>query len=309
MASRRDCVIVPGLGAVLATWRSSSYDADSETLLPPSRVFSFNPELRSSDGMLSASVARAEGVTFETAVRMVKDDVEAMWLQLRTYGDVPLGKLGVLHFHAGDNTVTFTPFPSDRLSPASVWLRPIPVREVLSAARARDNAPAAPVRFSPFRRAVRIAASVAVLLGLGLVVSTPVDVPDDVAYASFAPEIEQVAPGNLVPQISVPEACPITMVKSHDADLWIDVQEQQNSVTESVTAFPLDGDYCVVVSSHASLSEAERFIASHSAREMRVLEKDGRYRVYAATGATSSEAARACSALAPEFPSAWVCRR
>ena len=305
IASRRDCVIIPGLGAVLASMRSSRYDAESEMLIPPSRVFSFNSELRDSDGMLTASVARAEQVSYAQASRIVKEDVEAMCAQLRAYGDVPLGKLGVLHYHSEENTVTFTPFAADRLSPATAWLCPIHTREVMAEARNKQQEAAKPVHFSPMRRAMRVAASLAVLIGLGLVLSTPMSVPDEVTYASFAPEIEQVAPETPPMQYNVPEACPLMMVKSHDTDLYIDVNPD---IVTSEPALP-EGAYCVVISSHATLSEAKRYIARYESRSMQVLEKDGRYRVYAATGATPAEAQRACAALSDDFPNAWVCRR
>lgn len=211
MASRRDCVIIPDLGAVLGSWRSSYYDADNELLMPPTREFSFNPELRSGDGMLASSVARAEGLSYEAALRLVREDVESMWQQLRTYGDVPLGKLGVLHFSESENVVTFTPFAADRLSPATAWLRPIAAREAIAKARSKDAGETPMVRFSPLRRAIRIAASVAVLFGVGMIASTPISVPDDVTYASLAPEVEQISPEQLLPELTVPASRPLIM--------------------------------------------------------------------------------------------------
>lgn len=301
MASRRDCVIIPDMGAVLASWCSSRYDAENEMLLPPAREFSFNPELRSADGLLVDSVARAESISYEAARRIVRDDVATMWQQLRSYGDVPLGRLGVLHFHEEDSTLTFTPFASDCLSPATGWLRPIQVREAIVEARRTAETPRY-MRISPVKRFIRVAASIAVLLGLGVVVSTPLSVPDDVTYASMAPKVETVNPASLMPTMTVPEPCPLIMEKSHDTDLWIEVAPKP--------ILPkLDGRYCVIVSSHNSLPEAQRFIAKYKGIPMRVLEKDGRFRVYVATGQTMAEAERARASVSASFASAWVCKR
>ncbi len=307
MASRRDCVIIPDFGAVLGSWRSSYYDAESETLMPPRREFSFNPELRTGDGLLASSLARAEGVSYEMALRMVREDVESMWQQLRSYGDVPLGKLGVLHFSQEDNLVTFTPFASDRLSPATAWLCPVAAKEAIVEARRKSEDSAPVVRFRPLRRAMRIAASIAVLLGVGMVVSTPISVPGDVTYASLSPVVEQVSPDRLVPSLTVPEARTLTMEKSHDADLWIEVAAPAPAAP--APASDMDGKYCVIVSSHASEAEAQRFMAKYSEREMRVLEKDGRFRVYAATAPTMADADALRGSLSDAFPTAWVCRR
>ncbi len=304
MASRRECVIIPDFGAVLASWRSSVYDARNEVLLPPAREFSFNPELRGNDGMLVASVARAEGISYDAALRLVRDDVDSMRSQLVSYGDVPLGKLGVLHFNSSDSTITFTPFPADRLSVATAWLCPIPAREAIVEARRRNGDAPVAIRVSPFRKAVRVAASFAVLLGIGIVASTPMSVPEDVTYASLAPEVSATETGIPSAGISAPASAPIIMMRSSGDGLWIDVPEEVK-----VPAFNLDGKYCLVVSSHASMAEAENFVARHSGMPLGILEKDGRYRVYAATGSTIAEAEQAKALLPEAFPSAWVCRR
>lgn len=66
--------------------------------------------------------------------------------------------------------------------------------------------------------------------------------------------------------------------------------------------------YCLIVSSHKSRAEADRFIASHgSASTMKVLEQDGKYRVYVATGSTSAEARANGAAAARKFKGSWVC--
>lgn len=301
MVSRRDCVIIPGFGAVLASWCSSRYDAEKELLMPPHREFSFNPELRASDGLLAASISRADGISYDSAVRIIKDDVESMIQQLRSYGDVPLGKVGVLHYSSESGIITFTPFDADRLSPSTSWLRPLSVREARAEGRQIRTEQASPVRFSPVKRAWRVAASIAVLLGISLVASTPISVPGDVTYASLAPQIEQVTPEFPAEQIQIPEAQPLTMEKSHGKDLWIDVP-----VTPK---HDLSGKYCVIVSSHASLAEAQRYISRYSEMEMGILEKDGRYRVLAASAPTIADAEQARDALSATFTSAWVCRR
>ncbi|MDE6269902.1 MAG: SPOR domain-containing protein, partial [Muribaculaceae bacterium] len=72
-----------------------------------------------------------------------------------------------------------------------------------------------------------------------------------------------------------------------------------------------DKRYCLVVASMATENEAKRYLAKHADIELGVLNKDGRYRVYAVEGSTISEVNRLAesSQLDKRFPSSWVCRK
>ena len=68
--------------------------------------------------------------------------------------------------------------------------------------------------------------------------------------------------------------------------------------------------YYVIVASLASRELAQEFV-DRADIPMAILEKDGKYRVYAATGSTSSRAldiARQAH-LTDRYPGVWVCRR
>ncbi len=69
--------------------------------------------------------------------------------------------------------------------------------------------------------------------------------------------------------------------------------------------------FCLIVSSHATRAEADKYIARHSSTPMRVLEQDGRYRVYIATGKSGEEVRRviASQTVRSRYPGAWVCPR
>lgn len=304
LASRHECVIIPGIGGVLASCAPARYDAEAQMFMPPSRVYSFNAELRMNDGLLAQSVARANTITYAAASRIVQTETEAMLCQLTTLGELPLGRLGVLRY--ADGAIEFAPFPTDRISVATSWLSPVPAVDVKAQARRVAGETDEPVRLrvSPWRRAARLAASVAVLAAIGFVASTPITAPQGMSYARMAPTVTApvAEPELTAPTIRVPERAPIVMQKSTAAELWIDVPEAAPQPR-------MDGRYCVVVSSHISEAEARQFIAKHSASPMRVLEKDGRFRVYAASAPTLAEAENERAQLAQTFPQAWVCRR
>ena len=69
--------------------------------------------------------------------------------------------------------------------------------------------------------------------------------------------------------------------------------------------------FCLIVASLATRELAEEYIAERADVAMHILECDGRYRIYVATGATVAQAMKPMQsvAFAEKYPTAWVCRR
>ena len=69
--------------------------------------------------------------------------------------------------------------------------------------------------------------------------------------------------------------------------------------------------YCVVIASLTSRAQAEKFIASTGNRNLQILEKDGKFRVYAATGATYNQALAIArnNGLLSRYNGTWVCKK
>lgn len=73
-----DCVIIPGLGAVLAHGIPAFYDESRGVWVAPRRAVAFNPELSRTDGLLAASVARRDSLNIESATTVVRNEVDKM---------------------------------------------------------------------------------------------------------------------------------------------------------------------------------------------------------------------------------------
>lgn len=71
--------------------------------------------------------------------------------------------------------------------------------------------------------------------------------------------------------------------------------------------FNADDSYCVIVASFATRSQAETYMAEHSGKQLGVIEKDSRFRVYAATGSSYEQANSQKKFIGNA--DAWVCRR
>lgn len=320
----RDCVVIPGLGAVLAHGSAACYDAARGVFVAPSRSFSFNPELDHNDGVLAWSLARRRGLAYDAAVRALTVEVDALRRVLTQDGVLPLGRAGVLRLR--DGRLDFEPGDASALSPSTLWLPQVGVLTCEARRERRqavEEAVIVPSRLSLLRsrivRFAKVAASIAVLVMLGVVLSTPVKV-DNPQYASIGYQPVTEAQSQLLPYPGEASS-PLQLVLSrHDDASAVADTAVHNAYRRSVgarksggnaTAVADAGKYCLVIASLESRAEAERFVARNSELKLGILAKDGRYRVYAASAPTYAEALQAAQAtvIAARYPDAWVCRR
>ena len=309
LIGRHDCVVVPGWGAFIAQYQSAQIDETNGVMLPPMRTIGFNGDISHNDGLIATSVMRREKVSYEVAVKMVADEVDVMKHQLDVDGEVPVGKVGVFSKSEND-TVVFDPFVSN-LGYAGLPMLNIEARRVEEFEEKSD------VVYIPVsRNFFKLAASIILLIGLGLTLSTPLIVDEaQVNYASIStPKV--VAPEVVAPQIEEPAI---------DSELFIampDVNEAMAVVDTTMTTMAI-GDammeircsetdaYCLIVASLATRELAEEYVAERGDAAMHILECDGKYRIYVATGATATQALKPMQsvAFAEKYPAAWVCRR
>lgn len=298
LISRTDCVIIPGIGALLAHRQCARFDFEAQMVTPPCRVLSFNGMLTETDGALAYSVARAEGISLEAASEKVKAETEAMKRQLMLDGQISLGRAGTLCLDAESGAVTFNAFDADALSVATAWLPTVACKPVQQAAEPVEMI--AVHRPSPWARFAKIAASIAVLLGICFVASTPI-VVDDMLLASLAPEIQPLT----VEELAMPayeEEAPALSITF--AQLPAEEVVEEETEEAEVQPAPL-GDYLVIVGSFTTREEAEAYVARKYGEGAGVVESHGRYRAYSASYATEAEARTA----AAEIGNAWACKR
>ncbi len=93
---RHDCVIVPGLGALITAWSSATIDMEKGILLPPSRTIVFNSSVSNDDGLLANSIARKEGLTFEESRQVIARNVSIIKESLLIHKFIQLGNIGSL---------------------------------------------------------------------------------------------------------------------------------------------------------------------------------------------------------------------
>jgi len=73
-----DALVIPGFGGFTATRTPASTDFVGGTVNPPAKTLSFSENLTIDDGLLSADIADAHGLTVEDAAHTVEEFVEKM---------------------------------------------------------------------------------------------------------------------------------------------------------------------------------------------------------------------------------------
>lgn len=301
-----DCVVVPSFGAFILQRIEARFDRDRQLFIPPTATLTFNPEINHNDGMLVSSVARAESVPYDVAAREVAAQVETIKAQLEADRHIDFGCLGSFNL-TGESRI-FTPARRFPILHNLDGLSSLPVSTVEMRAEAEENRIVpTPTRATVLRldHAIRIAASIVIIVLIGLICSTPATIDDaNMTYASVYPtthEPEQVVePGS-------------TIVEPDIELIIAEVSEPQvENDRSSDIHFDINDPYILVVGSFDTPSQAKRFISSKPNKfKLEITENDGRFRVFAATGKSAAQATASLEneEFATVFQSAWPCRK
>lgn len=324
--SRHDCVVVPGWGAFIAHYQSARIDKERGVIVPPCRMVSFNSSVLHNDGLLASSVARREGVGYDAAMTMIASDVDILRHQLEAEGEIAVGRLGIFRKSAGDEPMVFQPAESDALPSvysglSEVEAVPVALR-VERASHRYDEISSVERRRGSFwrRNAVRVAASIALLIGLGIILSTPVTVDDEPLFASLSASVSDggsycgyTAEDRRFAQelaIAIPQQESVGESIAPEPDAAVEDVTDPDSATEDAdytVRFDSNDRYCLVIASLPTRELADQYVAESQESRLGILEQDGKYRIYAATGNTQAESRDA--AVMARYPDAWPCRR
>ena len=220
LMTRHDCVAIPGWGAFIANYRTARFDDGRNVMEHPRRIIGFNASADHNDGLLAQSLMRREGLEYNEAMRFIADSVTSFRQQLSKGTEVSMGRLGYFKLNEGQH-IEFTPSEGHEVCDRFYGLTDMEIKKVAVLEQENQEAPAAIVpegRNLFARKAVRIAASVAVLIGLGIVLSTPIIVDRTHNMAGMAPEV--MAPQAQQLDVTVQQgvaAQPIEVVESHPA--------------------------------------------------------------------------------------------
>lgn len=335
LATLHDCVVVPEWGAFIAQHIPAAFgDATKSTVTPPRRDLVFNPEITHNDGLLASSIVRREGITFDEALKVIAANVTVFKQFVAEGSELPIGRLGF--FSAGDEgTLHFYPFTCSRAGLEFFGLREFDLPFLASdetAAGDECGSETATKALTPdysqdsdsseekqrhqawWMRMGRYAAAIVLLLGLTLVLSTPISFTGghQQQYASISvPGIHKNAP----PQVSKPSqaAQPKPAPATAAADKKDAAQSPAAAPTQaadSSATLSEHGRYILVVSTLSSEKQVSEFLATHKDLQgkARVNRMGKKYRVYVDRSDNYGELLQKAYNLPKAYGTGWVAK-
>lgn len=336
LISRHDCVIVPGWGAFVAQHIPARINRERSCIVPPSRQIGFNPSLNHNDGLLASSIARANGISYDSALETVSEQVASLRTQLQAEGEVSMGHIGNFT-DKGNGIVEFQPFATPITSPSYYGLASKTVTTIIKTAKAEEARKASRPAHRRSRLSTAIGSTVGIAAAIALLIiglrisSTSIIVNQkapSMASVSSITTIIQSKSANATSLLPTSNEPTLYLAATNDgvelADTakrnhyiaGIRASERLKTIESQATEMPSlkidDSDpYCLIVASLATEEDAELYMSQCGDENLRVLPKNGKYRVYAATGTSVSEALAPTksSTFSKRYPGAWVCRR
>lgn len=331
LVHRHDCVVMPKWGAFIANYKPACYDEKLGLMYPPVRELSFNAEVDYNDGLLATSIARKNAISFSQASRIVEEEISSMKQQLNLDGEISLGKVGRF-IRQDEVSVIFEP-TTNQSATQNFGFTTLSIRQLSDKVRT-DAVNTGRIELPKYGRlsriglrAAKIAAVAAIVAGVSLILLRPSLFNRHDDMASIAPVIAQKSvQTSSLPSIEQSKALYITLpheksekeIKADDDNKVI--VENKDSFGEGNATKPVDDNkkglrlnsndrYCLVVASLPSPELAQKFINENSDIELRMLSKDGKYRIYASTGNTTNEVmeGKQYPVIKARYSDAWVC--
>jgi cell division septation protein DedD len=178
-----ECVIVPGFGGILATYRPAEMVLAEHTIYPPSKSLAFNEYLANNDGLLINHICHKEQISYSDAADAVEVWVKKTKLLLGNNEEIYLPKIGRLQKDIEKN-LRFAPDTSVNYLAAAYALRKVVAAPVLRG-RSADTIETIPLHRASYalpraNKTWAMAAVIILFLALGTVAGLMyqgVDVP------------------------------------------------------------------------------------------------------------------------------------
>ena len=298
LMTRYDCVVVPQWGAFIANYSAAHYDEDKACWQRPHRSIGFNANVNHNDGLLAQSLVRREGLSYDEALAFIADSVTTFRQQLSMDSEVSMSRLGYFR-SSGGRYVEFVPFYHDNACDLYYGLADLEVQTVETLENQSDTSDTdtaiVPKERNLFsRKATQIAASIAVLIGLGVLLSTPIIVDRNHNKASIAPEISAPQSQQLASDVITSEAGQGFQV--------IDADPKFAGVSNT------DGKYYMVISTLRNQQELDAFKNKYTSLVpyMKILNYKGLMCVYIARSDDYSQLMGLRDKLPQELRDVWI---
>ena len=108
LLTKHECVIIPGLGAFIASTLDADAIKQAGLFCPPAQTLGFNAEIKHNDGLLANVVAKGEKIPYKEACLQIARQVDLLNNQLFVQRSVSIPWIGQLSLSL-EHKIVFTP--------------------------------------------------------------------------------------------------------------------------------------------------------------------------------------------------------
>jgi len=305
-----DCVVIPGWGALIASHEPSNMNGNA--IERPSRIIGFNSHIDHNDGLLATSLTRRHGITYAEACNIINTNVTTYRQQLATGSEVAFGHIG--YFKLNENKkLEFKPMFQNEACDEYFGLKTsIDLQALSTTSGQQGEMPHAVITGSLWRERMKAAASIAAILGVGVLFSTPIIIDRSTQSAGM----------NLVEVKTMPKqvikTTPVTKVNKNDNKfVLIDdngketpVETSNNEKSEFAEGMPSFGRYMLVINTCNKLYQANSIIKQYAKKGIIAKTvKRGKYHyIVVAQSNNKQELIKIKKSEPDKFKHAWVCK-
>ena len=98
-----DCVIIPGLGGFVCSYRPAKIHPVQHQFYPPSKTILFNRELQNNDGLLANRMVSQENISYQEALKFIEAFVKEVMTALNDGTRVRMEQIGIFHLDEEGN--------------------------------------------------------------------------------------------------------------------------------------------------------------------------------------------------------------
>ena len=281
-----NCVVIPQWGAFIAQYSPSLLQAGTNKIIKPKRTIAFNASIDHNDGLLANSLVRRHGISYDKALKLITDSVSLYKRQLQNGDEVSFGRIGYFALNS-NGSAEFTPFYQSNSNDEYFGLKSIAFKplvndnyelrtraiEANNSSETRSQVAPSPTRNRFAYRSLQVAASIAIILGIAFIASTPIAVDrSQQNYASL--NVPTVKKPNTAQVFTTTQSFETTGKEANSLD--------SDHPSKAATETQESGKYYLVISTFTSQQKAQQYIASHTDIQgvAKIRCKGNQYRVY-----------------------------
>ncbi len=102
---RYDLVIIPDFGAIIGRKKPARFDHGTYIFSPPHKDLSFNAQLKEHDGLLVNYISQIEGVSYDSALLLIKEQVNQWHQILQKEKRLKLDQIGIFNLIDEDRVI------------------------------------------------------------------------------------------------------------------------------------------------------------------------------------------------------------